>query len=495
VLFTTSQYQGVDANAGLFRSTDFGSTWTKMGDSSSFNGRIGSSQQMYNQMLGVHHTQSNWVVIGAVNARKSLDGGVTYQIINTGHADNHAAVNFGDSDNVIFGNDGGVYRMPWAGTASTPLNAGYLTHQYYAGNYAPRGTLAAGGTQDNGTWRHNGLNATRILGADGGFTHVSQQDSTLAYASIQNGPVYRLQNFAASPSSTVVTPTTATPEGVSFINEFQINYADGRQLFYRTNQGLWRTNNRGATWQRLNIQNIPNIQAVGVTPDPNPAVYIGGVNTFYRVDTAGLRIRRDSFVDLRNTVPGNVRSLAWGNISFHPAEPTTIFVGMSSMSINPRAWKVRNAHTRNPTWINITGNLASELPIYYIQAHPDDPERILFAATAFGLYYTLDGGTTWAKETRMPNVDVREMRLRATDRTLFLFTHGRGVWQIKLAPAPTTGTKSPEAVEPVAVKIFPNPTTAWLRIELTDQSLQLRGTQILTCRAGKFYRNTANLHN
>jgi len=55
-------------------------------------------------------------------------------------------------------------------------------------------------------------------------------------------------------------------------------------------------------------------------------------------------------------------------------------------------------------------------------------------ATDFGLYITEDGGTTWTKETKIPNVCIYNIKMRASDRKLFIFTHGRGVWVANVLP-------------------------------------------------------------
>lgn len=475
--FTTSQYQGADANAGLFRSADFGQTWTKMGDSTTINARVGSTQAQYNQMLGVHASNPDWIIIGGVNARKSLDGGKTFVIAATGHSDQHTAIPLTNSDDMLVGNDGGIFRVGMRTNTLVERNTGYLTHQYYAGNFAPQGTLTIGGTQDNGTWRHNATVASKAFGADGGFAHLHQQDPEVGYFSIQNGPVFRLLGLtAARPNTTTVSPTEAITEGVDFINEFQMNYADGNQLYYRTNKGIWRTTDAGNTWMRLNIQNVANIKAIGVSPEPNPRVYIGGSNVFYRIDGAATTTAADSMVNLSATVPAVSRPLVWGNISFHPLNPNTIFVGMTTMTLSPRAFRVDNAHTNNPVWKNITGNLSSELPIYYIQPHPDNPEQVLFAATAYGLYYTLNGGETWQKETRLPNVAVFDLRLRTTDKTLFAFTHGRGVWQLPLTTLAVGTSEAERATE--LFRVFPNPAVDILRVQQIGNNSTLRTAQI-----------------
>jgi hypothetical protein len=391
-----------------------------------------------------------------------------------------------NSFEVFMGNDGGIYKNNWYTLTNQPkdMSKTYTSSQYYAGNYAPTGTTCIGGTQDNGTWRYvNGV-LNKTGGGDGAYSHISQQEPAMAYYATQNGALYRKDNYQSNGSSTLtLTPTAGREtingvknplfEGVDFINEYQINYADGKQLYYKTNRAIWRSINKGTNWERLNLKTMTNITAIGVTNQVNPTVYVGGVNLFYRIDSAATRADSFAFVNISSKLPTPMRSNAWGNISFNSNDNTTMYVGLSSMSLQSRIWKGTHVNTDTMKWKDITGNLPGGMSVYQVKAHPDRPDSVLFAATAFGLYYTLNGGANWLKETRVPNVPVFEMKLRAKDRSLFLFTHGRGVWYIELEDL--TPPLSVHQNSPLIWTIFPNPATNSLQIqsETTPSHLQL----------------------
>ncbi len=490
-LFGSPRYDDQDANMGIYRSFDGGKNWVFRSDSSNVNnGRIGPTYTSYCLMLGVSPTDTNAVVIGSVNSKISGDGGKTWRSYNSGHSDNHVITPIGNSNFFFAGNDGGIYKGDWGTNATTNASRGYSTTQFYGGNYAPTGKIAVGGTQDNGSWRYNGNTMTKIQGADGGFAHVSQQDADLAYASIQNGVVNRTLNFQSTANFGSITPTTAVAEGVNFINLYEINPANGNQLYYRTNKGLWRTLNTGTKWERMHTSTISSIQAIGVSDNTNPSVYIGGANCFYRIDSAAKATTADSdFVDLRTSVPAAIKNDAWGNISFQPKNATILYVGLTSQTNSPRIYKVTKANTANPEWTDLQGNLPARLTVYQVQAHPDRPDSVLYAATAFGLYITNDGGKTWVKETRVPNVAIYEMKLRVNDRTLFLFTHGRSVWYLQLTDFTTTKTQD---IGAWALNIYPNPANDVLNIETATplsivQVFDVQGREILTSK------NTQNI--
>lgn len=481
---TFNEYQQ-KAFAGFFKSTDGGNTWIKP---SSEGTDVGSAYQMYCQMLGVHPTNPNYVMIGAVNAKFSRNGGINWTGFDSGHADNHIAIPSGSNSNDVFvGNDGGIYKGTWFTLQNgvTNKSRGYTSSQYYAGNYGPSGQTCMGGTQDNGTWRYTNGVLAKYYGADGGYAHISQQNGNV-YFSTQNGNTLYRPSISNTNNTVNITPpivsATTNKESVDFINQFEMNYTDSKQLYYRTGSALWRSIDKGVSWERLNKKVFSNITAVGVTNELDPTVYVGGSGTFYKITNAATRPDSSDFVNYSSKLPQAMRNTAWGTITVHPFENTTLFVGISSMTANARIFKGVNVNTDTMQWKDLTGNLPAAMSVYQIQPHPDAPDSVLLAATAFGLYYTTDNGKTWTKETRIPNVAIFEMKLRASDKNLFLFTHGRGVWHIELADLKSV--VSSKEINPIAYKIYPNPVSEVLTIDSeaevsSAQVFDLTGKEVL----------------
>ncbi|MEM9702022.1 MAG: hypothetical protein AAF907_06225, partial [Planctomycetota bacterium] len=54
--------------------------------------------------------------------------------------------------------------------------------------------------------------------------------------------------------------------------------------------------------------------------------------------------------------------------------------------------------------------------------------NLLFLGTEFGLYISLDSGSSWARfDNNVPKVGVRDMVVHPRDPSLVLGTHGRGI--------------------------------------------------------------------
>ncbi|HSE36618.1 MAG TPA: hypothetical protein VLG74_04890, partial [Blastocatellia bacterium] len=62
----------------------------------------------------------------------------------------------------------------------------------------------------------------------------------------------------------------------------------------------------------------------------------------------------------------------------------------------------------------------------------------LYVGTDIGVFVSLDGGATWAREnTGFANTVVESLTIGSVGNTLnlFAFTHGRGAWRVALGPA------------------------------------------------------------
>lgn len=419
----------------FFRSTDRGQVWTKESTPP-----VGSTQGGYAFMLGVSQSDPNRVVCGATGMRHSTNGGDSWLSQAKSHADYHTFANYANQpDSFLVGNDGGIYRYAWSSLGSREsLNDGYHSSQFYGGDHAPSSTTALGGTQDNGTWRVHLGGELHTNGADGGFAYINQQNPDIAYTSQQEGRMFRSENFLSlNPTWTLNNTNPAMDaEKYQFINAYQINHTDGDQLYCRTNVALWRTENRGVNWTKLTNDTILKIFPIGITPETDPDIWLGGRNgVFYYIANARTAAQ-GSEVDLRSSLPAHLHSDNLGCIALHPADNTTLYVSFVDYDPSGRVWKVTNANTLAPVWEDISGDLPLTLPVNYVQADPAMPDDVLYAATDFGMYYTVNGGQNWIKESRVPNVPILECKLREFDRRLFLFTHGRGVWHLELSDQP-----------------------------------------------------------
>jgi photosystem II stability/assembly factor-like uncharacterized protein len=463
--------------AAMWKSTDGGATWAAIPNMPYIYG----TYYGYALMLGVNPNNSNGVLVGGVGWYISTNGGTSW-ISGYYFHDQHGYAYFNNSDNFLITDDGGVKQGSWdtlstyrgqhsINTAPWWLDNNFVTTQFWGGDFASTGQRCLGITQDDGLWRFS-PDLDSVIGnlTEGCSAHISQQDSQLGYwEHAWNQPNLERTStlFQRSGTSTIFNIPWNSGEGVNPYNFFQSNYADGYQLYYRTNKGVWRTIDSGADWTRLNStgDDIQGIQFIGCTSTPNPTIYftshgVAPADSFYRV-TSAKTYTPGIPTNLSATIPTAVANASFGEISVYPplGVSTTLYMCTTNYSSIPHVYKVTNANSTTPIWTNITGDLPSTLAVNEVQADPSNASTVL-AATDYGLYYSTNAGTNWLKETRMPNVMINEMQLRNSDRTLFLFTQGRGVWycslgavggvqQASVAPSPTT----PQ----LQFSLYPNP--------------------------------------
>lgn len=505
-----------DGIVGLYRSEDSGATWVQRGNASNMSS-INFSYSWYCYTLAVKPDNPNAVIGGAVTVGFSEDGGLSWRKAKQSHADNHTIIpDPANPDKYFLGNDGGIYSYSWKDHATTfeDLNSGYISTQFYAGAYFPTGIDIVGGTQDNGTHRTiNGLsNFSKLYGADGSFTAINQQEPNIGYISYQNGQILKSTNIRNSaPSFTRVTGemgngSGAITDGAWFINPFEINLKKGNELYFVTKRRVYRTTDDAASWTPLinMVSASYSPYAIGISGEDNPTVYIGGLSgMFRRVDNASTAAPGQE-VDLRSSVPVSVRTSFISTIKVHSSDPSVVYVGYSNYSSEPRIFKVTQANTATPVWTSINGNLPTRLPVNWLEVSSNNPDSVIFAGTDFGLYYTLNGGRTWIKEPSIPNVVIDQIKLRQSDGMLFIFTHGRGVWQaqtqVPSGPAAITAQKP----ENTGITVYPNPAQDFIKFSIpgADNSAarktelySLDGKLVLKQNAGTLSTGQINLQN
>ena len=206
-----------NALAGVYRTTDGGDTWSKIGQKSTYFDPFCSSQCQgeYDLAVGVDPSNKNRVIVGGITVWEWEQGQGWNQVNGFGpyniHSDNHDVVwHPTDSSKVYIVNDGGIYFSNNGGDTWQTLNKNYVTTQFYdIGISADR--YVVGGTQDNGSWVMDGLGNTtnegRSLGAvdgfsgDGGYSTISWLVPKIYFTEYQEGRIGRSENKGQSFSS------------------------------------------------------------------------------------------------------------------------------------------------------------------------------------------------------------------------------------------------------------------------------------------------------
>lgn len=412
-----------NAISGIYKTSNHGKNWKKMANPS-----ISSvyPYAWYCLNTNISPVDTNFVLAISVKHLASKNGGTSWSELTETHADNHSSAFFPSGRNFLIGNDGGLYRFNYLSyqTNMVSLNNGLNITQFYTGTQSGlNSSNFITGAQDNGTHYYNGSVFVKAFGGDGSHCALSPTAPYYTYVSYQNGEIRRFTgtNFFGE--------TNIKPSGSLafwFINPFIINMLNGNHVYFLTKNKILFSSNSGSNWVNLTNNLNKQVLSIGMSNSTDPTVYFGGGGTaLYRAKNAATTTLNE--VDLTASAPTTARGSVINCIRVKQDNPNTVYLSMSDVNSKPRVWKLNNAESDAPVWINISGNLPASLPVNSIIINPLDSTEMV-AGTDFGLYVTNNEGITWVKENAIPNVSVFSISLHPQSGKFVIFTHGRGAF-------------------------------------------------------------------
>jgi photosystem II stability/assembly factor-like uncharacterized protein len=242
---------------GVYRSEDKGATWTRMSDT--------NPRPSYFSQIRVDPNNDQKVWLGGVNIYMSEDGGRTFvqTRFRNVHSDVHAIwIDPANSDHIVNGNDGGVWVTWDSGRNWRHLNNIAIGQFYEVAYDFQRPYRVCGGLQDNYSWcgPSASLQTTGIgnedwitvQGGDGFHARIDPTDANIVYAESQDGNLSR-RNLKTSESKSIrpQEDSDAAPRyRFQWNSPLIISPHDPKTLYYGGNH-LFKSTDRGDTWVRL----------------------------------------------------------------------------------------------------------------------------------------------------------------------------------------------------------------------------------------------------
>ncbi|HWQ32313.1 MAG TPA: hypothetical protein VNQ79_05475 [Blastocatellia bacterium] len=531
-------YAGRDDNLlGIFRSTDGGTTWTKV------NSPQTQGQANYNLALATDPGDSSVVYYGTqvnnVNTGgtlwRSRDGGQTWTDLSAGngasgglHADTHWIAVSPANRNVLFtANDGGVWRTDNATAdtvAWTSLNRSLNLTQFQSVALHPTDpNLLIGGTQDNGTNRYNGQPEWfQARGGDGGFALIDQSNPQVIYHTFFNQNNENSQRPQIGLEVSFNGGTTWTRRGCFNCTAAQGNFnpadrvsfyapmaqhtgftgANGNVIYFGTHR-LYRSADQGATWTGLGASAdsfgadltkgsgfTAVITAIAAHPllaqntnPPGELVWIGTGDGLVQLTTNAGALSGASFTNVTKAPLPN-RFIT--DIALDAGDQKRAFVTYSGFNSATPATPghVFMTADQGATWTDISGNLP-DVPVTSIAPDPALKNKF-YIGTDLGVFQTSDGGATWVRlGDGMPKVAVFMLRYHAASRSLIAATHGRGMYRLPLPAGAQTSVsaasynRSGLAAESIAAAFGSNLATTTEAAAGLPLPTELAGTRVL----------------
>jgi photosystem II stability/assembly factor-like uncharacterized protein len=442
----------------VYRSDDYGASWTKKGTYFQF--------PWYMGQIRVDPNNPDRLYELGVPLFVSEDGGATNHAIGTSaHVDNHALwIDPTDSDHFVLGNDGGVYI-----TYDRGQTMDFVTNlpisQYYAIDTDNRLPFyyVYGGLQDNNSWAGPSQTRNRqvitnsdwyvTVGGDGFYSAVDPTDPNTVYAESQNGGIIRYDVKTGEQKS--IQPQAKFGEVNLRYNwsvPIVISPHDHNTVYFGS-QYLYRSDNRGDSWVQLGgdmtrALDRDKLPLMGKTWTKDAVARHAGTADFGNISTIDESRLRKGLIYV-GTDDGLIQvsrdgGSTWTKIDKFPGVPEMTYVSrvVASAQSEGTVYATFDGHRSNDfkpyvlkstdygkTWTSI----ASNLPLSSVQVIREHPRAasLLFVGNEVGAYYSGNGGRTWSKlQYNLPTVPVHDIRIHPRENDLIIGTHGRGIFII-----------------------------------------------------------------
>jgi len=481
---------------GVYRSTDRGSSWEKRSDAVS-----GATGPHYYQELYASPHAFDRIYLVDVRMQVSDDGGTTFRRMSETdkHSDNHSlAFRADDPDYLLVGTDGGIYESfdlarTWRFVANLPVTQFYKV----AVDDAEPFYAVYGGTQDNSTQggpsRTDAVNGIRnadwviTLGGDGHQPATEPGNPDIIYSESQQGHINRVDRTTGETVHIQPQPEPGDPpERFNWDAPILVSPHSPTRIYYAS-QRVWRSDDRGDSWRAVSgdltrdqdrmllplmerqwswdspwdmkaMSRYNTITSLAESPRVEGLLYAGTDDGLVQVSADGGETWRRIEVGSMAGVPAT----AFVNdvkADLHDAD--TVYVALDNHKYGDLTPYLVKSTDRGVTWTSIAGDLPERHLVWRVVQDHVKPD-LLFTATEFGIFFTIDGGARWVKLSGdVPTISFRDLAIQRRENDLVGASFGRGFFVLD-DYTPLRAIDEP-ALEEEAL-LFP-PRRAWWYIE------------------------------
>lgn len=454
------QVQKVVIGGAIYRSTNKGESWEKMGEVHDFLKPFSGTYGWVFSQIRVHPKNENRIYAFGVSKAISEDAGKTWKLWEptdtTGdwtHGDNHAMwIDEQNPDRMIVGNDGGVILTNNAGAKWKNFFDQIPTTQFYTVTYDMKTPFNIfGAVQDEGTMSGNVMNTFGVKpdtslrpwrmapGGEGTQIAVDPVDANIVYSSTYYG---RLMKTDMS---------KGRREGVKRMTMFDVGRIDSlrgewlaatvmskfsNKVIYHGLQHVYKTEDGGETWKRIsNDFSYNDKKRMGVYPY---LIYHQAITAIAEGNKAGVLyagtddgrvwMTINDGADWKEITKGLPYNKHVAKIIVSKFKDSKVYIVLNDRRADNHMPYLYVSNDAGVTWQSISSNLPLS-PANVIAEHPDN-EKILFCGTDFGVYVSKDGGKKWmAMNGNIPaSVSVNDLFIHPRDKQLVIGTYGRGVY-------------------------------------------------------------------
>ena len=446
---------------GVFMTENRGVSWKKQSTTVS-----GATGPHYYQELYASPHQEGRIYLMDVRIQVSDNHGLTFRRLkeDNKHSDNHS-INFlaSDPDYLLVGTDGGIYESfdlaeTWRFVANLPVT------QYYkvAVDDSEPFYNIYGGTQDNGShggpsrtvYQHGIRNADWyfILGADGHQPATEPGNPNIVYAESQQGDMYRTDRTTGE--EVYIQPQAGSGEPFERFNwdtPILVSPHNPARL-YTASYRVWRSENRGDSWTAISgdltrMQERMELPIMGKVQSWDNAWDMNAMSTYNTITSlAESPVQQgliyagsdDGIIQVSEDGGENWRKVEVGTIKGVPAtafvndlradlfDAKTVYAALDNHKFGDFKPYLIKSTDAGRSWNSFAGNIPDRTLVWrLVQDHVK--KDLLFAATEFGIYFTVDGGSKWVQlKGGVPTISIRDISIQRRENDLVAASFGRG---------------------------------------------------------------------
>jgi photosystem II stability/assembly factor-like uncharacterized protein len=448
---------------GVYKSVDRGASWNKQSDAVS-----GATGPHYYQELYACPHQFDKLYLVDVRMQVSEDGGKTFNRMKEEfkHSDNHSVAFRKDDPNyLLVGTDGGIYETfdlteHWRYIPNLPITQFYKV----AVDDAEPFYNIYGGTQDNNTQggpsRTDDVSGIRnadwevVLFADGHQPATEPGNPDIVYAEWQQGNLVRVDRTTGE--MVYIQPQPEEGEDYERFNwDAPILVSPHKPTrIYHASQRVWKSEDRGDSWTAISgdltknqnridlpimdkkwsydspwdlsaMSNYNTITSLAESPVQEGLIYAGTDDGIIQVTENGGANWRKIMID---DLPGVPSTAFVNDIKADLYDANTAYVVLDNHKfgdLNPYVYKTTD---KGKSWKSLKGNLPDRTLLWRIvQDH--EKKDLMFLATEFGIYFTINGGEKWIKLAGdVPTISFRDLAIQRHENDLVGASFGRGFY-------------------------------------------------------------------
>jgi len=443
---------------GFYRSDDYGETWKKMSDYQVVD------SQYYVEIFPDPH-QFDKVYSVDMRSYVTEDGGKTFERIpeNKKHVDSHDVLfDPNDPDYIMISCDGGIYesfdRMKtWRFIDNLPI---IQLYRVGIDNDKPFYNVY-GGTQDNdsfgGPSRTKNRSGIRnsdwfvTTGGDGFQVRVDPTDPNVLYTMSQYAGIMRYDK--SNGEKIGIQPQPEEGEAALRWNwdaPLVISPHNSDRLYFAANF-LFQSDDKGDSWKKISPDLTRNedrnkMKVMGKVWSVDAIfknVFTSPLGTIVALDESKLqqgllvvgtddglvRISRDNgnMWEIHQNFPGVPQKAYVTDVITSKHDVNTIYVSFNYHKYGDFKPYLLVTKDGGKTWKLISSNIPDNNFIWTVVEDHINP-NLLFVGTEFGMYFSIDAGSSWRKFKKVPTIPIRDLEIHEGEDDLIAASFGRGFY-------------------------------------------------------------------